>query len=121
MANFETDFAVRYARAFETLYRRIGLDYFVIDCAEARDGRLLLFEAHVAMIVHNMDSAEIFPYKQLAMRKLFGAFQAALQKKMQPAAGQSGRHVRLKQHRLSAQISGLQLIPRTRGNHACID
>ena len=84
MASFETDFAVRYARAFETLYRRIGLDYFVIDCAEARDGRLLLFEAHVAMIVHNMDSAEIFPYKQPAMRKLFGAFQAALQNRCNP-------------------------------------
>ena len=81
MANFDTDFAVRHARAFEVLHRRIGLDYFLIDCAEMRDGRLLLFEAQVAMILHDMDPVEIFPYKQPAMRKLFTAFQAAFERR----------------------------------------
>jgi hypothetical protein len=78
MQNFDTDFAVRHAQAFEALHRRIGLDYFAIDCAELPDGRLLLFEADVAMIVHAMDSKETFPYKKDAMLKLFGAFRAAL-------------------------------------------
>lgn len=85
MAGFDTDFAVRHARAFELLYWRIGLDYFVIDCAETKDGRLLLFEAHVAMIVHDMDPVETFPYKQPAMRKLFNAFQAVFQRRCRPA------------------------------------
>jgi hypothetical protein len=84
MANFDTDFAVRHARAFELLHRRIGLDYFLIDCAEMSDGRLLLFEAQVAMILHDMDPVEIFPYKQPAMRKLFRAFQAAFQRRCSP-------------------------------------
>ena len=57
-----------------TLYRHIGLDYFGIDSAELPDSRLLVFEVDVAMVVHNMDSAKIYPYKHVAMRKLFDAF-----------------------------------------------
>ena len=34
MADFDQDFAHRHATAFATLYDRIGLDYFGIDCAE---------------------------------------------------------------------------------------
>ncbi|MDB5427358.1 MAG: hypothetical protein JWR43_1333 [Phenylobacterium sp.] len=78
MADFDTDFARRHAAAFEALNRRIGLDYFGIDCAEAPDGRLLVFEVDVAMIVHDLDPVEVFPYKKPAMRRLFEAFQAML-------------------------------------------
>jgi hypothetical protein len=82
MANFDSDFAVRHARAFDALHRRLGLDYFAIDCAELADGRLLLFEADVAMIVHSMDWESIFPYKKSAMRKLFVAFKDALTRRV---------------------------------------
>lgn len=82
MAKFDIDFATRHARAFDALHRRIGLDYFAIDCAELPDGRLLLFEADVAMIVHAMDSDRVFPYKKLAMAKLFEGFDRALRKRM---------------------------------------
>jgi hypothetical protein len=78
MGRFDTDFARRHAKAFAALHRRIGLDYFVVDCAELPDGRLLLFEAHVAMIVHTLDSEEVFPYKRPVMQRLFSAFAAAL-------------------------------------------
>jgi glutathione synthase/RimK-type ligase-like ATP-grasp enzyme len=81
MRDFDTDFAVRHATAFEAIHRRIGLDYFAIDCAETRDGQLLLFEVDTAMIVHAMDAEGTFPYKKPAMRKLFAAFQAALQRR----------------------------------------
>ncbi|WFU09510.1 tetratricopeptide repeat-containing protein [Rhizobium sp. CB3090] len=74
MENFDTDFAIRHKESFEALYRHIGLDYFGIDCAELPDGRLLVFELDVAMVVHNMDSATVYPYKQIAMRKLFDGF-----------------------------------------------
>ncbi|MDE1992452.1 MAG: tetratricopeptide repeat-containing protein [Rhizobiaceae bacterium] len=77
METFDTDFAVRHKDSFDALYNRIGLDYFGIDCAELPDGRLLVFELDVAMVVHNMDSAQVYPYKQVAMRKLFSAFVAA--------------------------------------------
>ncbi len=78
METFDTGFAARHAGAFEELHARIGLDYFGIDCAELGDGRLLVFEVDVAMIVHDMDSDRIFPYKKPVMRKLFEAFQQAL-------------------------------------------
>jgi len=81
MEDFDTDFAVRHREAFEALCSRIGLDYFGIDCAEMPDGRLLIFEVDVAMIVHDMDPEDVFPYKKPAMRKLFAAFQEALAKR----------------------------------------
>ncbi|MGO4440743.1 ATP-grasp domain-containing protein [Rhizobium sp. RAF56] len=81
MASFDDDFAVRHARAFDALHRHLGLDYFAIDCAELPDGRLLLFEADIAMIVHSMDPEDTFPYKKKAMNKLFAAFERALQQR----------------------------------------
>ena len=81
MAEFDQDFAARHAAAFARLHERIGLDYFAVDCAETRDGRLLLFEADVAMIVHAMDPPELFAYKQPQMRKVFDAFQAMLRRR----------------------------------------
>jgi hypothetical protein len=80
METFDDDFAVRHSAAFAGLAKRIGLDYFAIDCAETKDGRLLLFEADVAMIVHDMDPPDLFPYKKPQMRKVFDAFQALLRR-----------------------------------------
>lgn len=77
-ATFDEDFARRHKVAFDNLCDRIGLDYFVIDCAETRDGRLLLFEVDTAMIVHAMDSREIYPYKAPKMHCIFRAFQDML-------------------------------------------
>ncbi|MGY2050019.1 ATP-grasp domain-containing protein [Methylobacterium sp. JK268] len=82
MASFEADFARRHAGAFAEIHRLVGLDYLVIDCAEARDGRLLVFEADTAMIVHDMDDPAVYPYKAAPMRKVFDAFQAALRARL---------------------------------------
>jgi glutathione synthase/RimK-type ligase-like ATP-grasp enzyme len=76
MAAFDASFATRHAAAFATLHAAFGLDYFAVDCAEDRDGRLLLFEADTAMIVHDMDPPALYPYKRPAMERLFTAFQA---------------------------------------------
>ena len=84
MRGFDEDFAVRHKAAFDALAARIGLDYFAIDCGETRDGRLLLFEADVAMIVHDMDPPDLFPYKAPQMKTVFEAFQTLLR---QAAAG----------------------------------
>ncbi|MGH1572003.1 ATP-grasp domain-containing protein [Methylobacterium sp. P31] len=78
MAKFDTVFARRHHVAFSEIYRRTGLDYLVIDCAESPDGRLLVFEADTGMIVHDMDPADIFPYKQAHMQKVFSAFHKAI-------------------------------------------
>ena len=74
MADFDTGFAVRHAAAFKAINARIGLDYLGIDCAESRDGKLLIFEVDSCMIVHAIDAVDIFPYKLPQMRKVFDAF-----------------------------------------------
>jgi len=78
MAQFDRGFARRHAAAFEMLHQRLGFDYYSIDCAETRDGRLLVFEADPAAIVHLMDPPDMFPYKQPQMHKVFAAFEAML-------------------------------------------
>jgi hypothetical protein len=78
METFDDDFAVRHASAFKAMSERIRLDYFAVDCGETKDGRLLLFEADVAMIVHDMDPPDLFPYKKPQMRKVMAAFEAML-------------------------------------------
>ena len=78
MAGFDTGFAARHAGAFQAIAAAFGLDYVALDCAEDRQGRLLVFEADTAMIVHDMDPPALYPYKRPAMRKLFAAFQALI-------------------------------------------
>jgi glutathione synthase/RimK-type ligase-like ATP-grasp enzyme len=73
MANF-ADFARRHHGALEAIAQRTQLDYVCIDCAETRDGQLLVFEIDHAMVVHAMDSEDLFPYKQAHMHKLQNAF-----------------------------------------------
>jgi glutathione synthase/RimK-type ligase-like ATP-grasp enzyme len=81
MRAFDHDFAYRHEATLAAIGERIALDYFAIDCGELPDGRLLLFEADIAMIVHAMDPPEIFPYKGAPMRKLFDAFRAMLRRR----------------------------------------
>jgi glutathione synthase/RimK-type ligase-like ATP-grasp enzyme len=78
LTRFDAEFGRRHQGAFAAIAERIELDYAQIDCAETRDGRLLIFEIGTAMIVHAMDPADVFPYKKAAMDKVFAAFVAML-------------------------------------------
>jgi hypothetical protein len=78
MQTFDIGFGRRHRSALEALVQRIGLDYFTIDCAETKDGSLLIFEADNTAVVHNMDPPAVFPYKGSQMRKVFDAFTAML-------------------------------------------
>jgi glutathione synthase/RimK-type ligase-like ATP-grasp enzyme len=81
MAGFAEGFAARHALALAEISRGLGLDYFALDCAETRDGRLLVFEADVGMIIHALDPVEVYPYKQPQMQTVFAAFEAMLRTK----------------------------------------
>jgi hypothetical protein len=83
MASFDQDFAVRHGAALDAIAERYGVDYFSIDCAETPDGRLLLFEADVASIIHALDPIEVFPYKRVAMDRLFAAFNMAMRRRVE--------------------------------------
>jgi hypothetical protein len=81
MADFDQGFARRHAGAFDALHERLGFDYYSIDCGETRDGRLLVFEADAAAIVHLMDPPDMFPYKQPQMHRVFAAFEGLLHRR----------------------------------------
>ena len=76
MAGFDAGFARRHAAALAEIDARIGLPWLGIDCAETRDGRLLVFEVDNAMVVHAMDDPGRYPYKQPVMDRVFGAFES---------------------------------------------
>lgn len=78
MQDFEHGFAARHAEAWDAIYRRTGLDYVCLDCAETMTGELLIFEIDHAMIVHAMDDPEKFAYKQAPMQQLRQAFRTML-------------------------------------------
>jgi glutathione synthase/RimK-type ligase-like ATP-grasp enzyme len=78
MLDFDSEFAVKHADAFRAIHERAGLDYLGIDCGESVDGKLLIFEIDSCMIVHAIDSVDLFPYKQPQMNKVFGAFRQML-------------------------------------------
>src|SRR5262249_53153513 len=86
MATFDAGFARRHAAAFPALHAAFGLDYLALDCAEDRQGRLLVFEADTAMILHDMDPPDLYPYKAPAMRRLFDAFQTLIARRAASSA-----------------------------------
>jgi hypothetical protein len=87
MAAFDSGFARRHEAAFAALHERLGFDYYSIDCAETSDGRLLVFEADCAAIVHMMDPPDLFPYKQPQMQRVFAAFEMMLRNRSRRQLG----------------------------------
>jgi tetratricopeptide (TPR) repeat protein len=69
-------FSASHYEALQELRRRIGLDYFGIDCALDSYGELLVFEVNASMLVHD-DNAE-FPYKDPHVRAIKAAFETML-------------------------------------------
>jgi len=85
MMHFDATFAARHREAFTALHERLPFDHYSIDCSELPDGRLLVFEADTAAIIHMMDPEAVFPYKHLHMRRVFAAFGDMLRRRMTSA------------------------------------
>jgi glutathione synthase/RimK-type ligase-like ATP-grasp enzyme len=86
MRTFRQGFALRHADALRAIAHRLGLEYLVIDCAETREGSLLLFEADSRGWIHATDPVDLFPYKPPIMQIAFDAFEAMLRRQGRPAA-----------------------------------
>jgi glutathione synthase/RimK-type ligase-like ATP-grasp enzyme len=84
---FADDFAQRHRDALRAVHERLGLDYVTMDCAETRDGQLLVFEVDNAALVHGLDDPAIYPYKVPTMRRVFDAFRAMLDGRIRAPAG----------------------------------
>lgn len=63
--------------SLRTMARATELDYGGIDCGVDRDGRIVVFEANAAMLVHD-EVAEDFKYKNRYVAKIKHAFDAML-------------------------------------------
>lgn len=92
MQHFDLDFGLRHRNTLIEIARRVDLDYFGIDCAESLDGSLIIFEADNALIVHDMDSKILFPYKKQPMAKIFSAFVEMLHGKAPRSRPHNLRH-----------------------------
>jgi hypothetical protein len=63
------------AEGLREIARALPLDYFGIDCSIAPDGRVLLFEASTAMIVHLRDPIALYPYKATYVPRIIDALE----------------------------------------------
>lgn len=70
LADVGNVFSGRLAAALHEVAEAIPLAYFGIDCAIAPNGRLLLFEADAAMLVHGTDDPELFGYKRAGFARV---------------------------------------------------
>ena len=73
IANLDAVFTGRLRDALDEISAAIPLEYFGIDCAIARDDRLLLFEADAAMLVHGTDPPDLYPYKRAGFKRIKSA------------------------------------------------
>jgi hypothetical protein len=83
MESFTTGFTQRHGPALAAIAEHTQLAYIGIDCAEAQDGKLLIFEVDSNMVVHDLDSPDLYPYKHVQMQKLFAAFENMLKARAQ--------------------------------------
>lgn len=65
-------------QALRETQRRIGLEYFGVDCGLDLSGNLVMFEANASMLVH--DQNEQFPYKTPFVHRIKAAFNEMLRK-----------------------------------------
>ena len=68
--------------ALHAIAAAVDIDYFGIDCGIAQDGRVLVFEADAAMLVHCNDPIEVYPYKHVHIPRVIAAFDALLAAKI---------------------------------------
>jgi hypothetical protein len=80
IADLDAVFTGTAAQALREIAAAIPLEYFGIDCAITRDGRLLLFEADAAMLVHGTDPPGLYPYKRAGFERIQTALTALLQR-----------------------------------------
>jgi tetratricopeptide (TPR) repeat protein len=70
--------------ALRAMAQATGLDYGGIDCGIGRDGRLVVFEANAAMLVHD-EKTEVFAYKNQYIARIKLAFDAMLSRRRRGA------------------------------------
>jgi hypothetical protein len=61
--------------------KAVGLEYFGIDCSIDPDGKVLVFEADAAMLVHTSDPVDLYPYKQQFVPRIYRAVEQMIDRR----------------------------------------
>jgi hypothetical protein len=77
------------AEALRETAALLPLDYVGIDCAIDRDGKLLIFEADNALIVHTLDDPALYGYKHRYVPRILTALDTMVRRRI--AAAREGR------------------------------
>jgi hypothetical protein len=80
----ESTFGPQAMATLDAIRRRIGLDYFGIDCALDPDGRVLVFEVNASMLIHLHN--EGFDYKTPHVMRIKAAFEEMLARRVAEGA-----------------------------------
>jgi hypothetical protein len=78
LSGFDALFGPALRGALVEIARILQLEYFGVDCSIDREGRLVVFEADPAMIVHAGDDPQLFAYKYPYAGRIFTAFERLL-------------------------------------------
>lgn len=79
MADMKSYFPLSVMNGLSAIAERVGLDYFGLDFGVLQGGSLLLFEVETAMIVHDRDPEDVFPYKKACIARIRHAFEAMIE------------------------------------------
>ena len=82
MADIGSVFRGELADALRETARLLPLDYVGIDCGIDRDGRLVLFEADNALIVHLLDDPAVYGYKHEYVPRILHAIDAMVRRRL---------------------------------------
>ena len=73
MRDMHTVFHETADAGLQEIAQAFPLEYFAIDCSITAEGRVLLFEADTAMIVHMGDPISLYPYKHRYIPRIIDA------------------------------------------------
>jgi glutathione synthase/RimK-type ligase-like ATP-grasp enzyme len=82
LARIEDVFTGELAAALRETAELLPLDYVGIDCAIDRDGKLLIFEADNALIIHLLDDPAVFGYKHVYVPRILTALDALVRRRI---------------------------------------
>jgi tetratricopeptide (TPR) repeat protein len=86
MADLGSVFGGRLHDALRETAELLALDYAGIDAAIDRDGKLLIFEADNALIVHLLDDPVVYPYKHRYVPRIYEALDALVRRRIADSA-----------------------------------
>jgi glutathione synthase/RimK-type ligase-like ATP-grasp enzyme len=94
LSNIGAVFPPQAMAALRGIAQRVGLDYFGLDCGLMPDGDLVVFEVETGMIVHDRDSADLYPYKKLFVPRIFRAVETMIDARVAAWQRQPGTNSR---------------------------